>query len=58
MMTDLLADGYVTFRKKPVDLIKDYGVSGSGIVTLVFEDGTRVEADCVIACDGIKSRVC
>lgn len=57
-MTDLLADGYVTFRKKPVDLIKDYGVSGSGIVTLVFEDGTRVEADCVIACDGIKSRVC
>lgn len=55
-MTDLLPDGYVTFGKKLVDIIED-ATSGSEPVTLVFEDGTRAEADCVIACDGIKSRV-
>lgn len=53
-MTDLLPNGYVSFGKKLVDLTED---ATSETVTLVFEDGMRVEADCVIACDGIKSRV-
>lgn len=53
-MTGLLPDGYVSFGKRLVDLIED---GTSDTVTLVFEDGTRAEADCVIACDGVKSRV-
>ncbi len=53
-MVELLPDGYVSFGKRLVDLIED---DATQTVTLVFEDGTRVEADCVVACDGIKSRV-
>lgn len=53
-MVELLPDGYVSFGKKCVDLIED---TTNETVTVVFEDGTQAEADCVIACDGIKSRV-
>ncbi|KAF9892271.1 hypothetical protein FE257_002048 [Aspergillus nanangensis] len=53
-MTDLLPDGYVSFGKKLIDLIEN---SETNTITLVFEDGTTMEADAVIGCDGIKSRI-
>ncbi|KAJ6785092.1 hypothetical protein PWT90_03549 [Aphanocladium album] len=40
--------------KRVVDVVSK---SNTGPVTLVFADGTTAEADAVVACDGVKSRV-
>lgn len=53
-MTDLLPEGHVSFSKKLVDLTEN---PDKDTITLAFEDGTMAEADAVIGCDGIKSRV-
>ncbi|KAL1966024.1 hypothetical protein VTN77DRAFT_4964 [Rasamsonia byssochlamydoides] len=50
-MTELVPDGYVSFAKRLVGIVEDEGIK------LEFADGTSVEADAVIGCDGIKSRV-
>ncbi|PYH43661.1 FAD/NAD(P)-binding domain-containing protein [Aspergillus saccharolyticus JOP 1030-1] len=49
----LMPDGVVQFGKR----LERYEYMTSGRIQLVFEDGTEREVDCVIGCDGIKSRV-
>ncbi|KAF2093972.1 FAD/NAD(P)-binding domain-containing protein [Rhizodiscina lignyota] len=47
-------EGFVTFGKRCTD-IQD-GEGGKGVV-IKFADGMEAEADAVIGCDGVKSRV-
>ena len=47
------ARGNVSFNKR----CNDIEVRKEGGVTLRFADGTTEEADCVIGCDGVKSKV-
>jgi salicylate hydroxylase len=53
-MTELLPDGYVTFGKRLVGVVENLDPER---VKLEFEDGTLAEADAIIGCDGIKSKV-
>ncbi|KAL2813939.1 hypothetical protein BDW59DRAFT_24934 [Aspergillus cavernicola] len=53
-MVDLIPDGNVQFGKK-LQSIVDSGDEEP--LLLRFEDGTTAEADAVIGCDGIRSRV-
>jgi salicylate hydroxylase len=48
------SEGYVSFRKRCVE-IEDLGLAKG--VRVHFEDGSAVEADAVVGCDGVKSRV-
>jgi len=47
-------DGFVSFKKRCTDIVKLNDGKGVGIQ---FADGTYVEADAVVGCDGIKSRI-
>ena len=47
-------EGFVSFKKRCTDLVKLNDGKGVGIQ---FSDGTYVEADAVVGCDGIKSRI-
>lgn len=49
----LLPDGIAKFGKRLREITDD----GDGKLVMSFEDGTSAEADAVIGCDGIKSRV-
>lgn len=53
-MIDLLPDGHVSFGKRLVDLVEN---PEKETITMSFEDATTAEADAVIGCDGVKSRV-
>ncbi|KAK0736638.1 hypothetical protein B0T21DRAFT_441274 [Apiosordaria backusii] len=50
-----LVTAEIKFGKRLVDIIDSEGVGGK--VKLVFGDGTVAEADGVVGCDGVKSRV-
>ncbi|RAL09582.1 FAD/NAD(P)-binding domain-containing protein [Aspergillus homomorphus CBS 101889] len=54
-LVQLLPPGVVQFRKR-LDSYANDGTEG-GKVQLQFCDGTTAEADLVVGCDGIKSRV-
>jgi salicylate hydroxylase len=47
-------DGFVTFDKRCKE-IEDLGAGKR--LKIIFADGTEVEADAVVGCDGVKSRV-
>ncbi|KAK3302999.1 uncharacterized protein B0T15DRAFT_486526 [Chaetomium strumarium] len=51
----MVGEGTVQFGKR-LERIEDPGV-GEKKVVLHFEDGTTAEADAVIGCDGVKSKV-
>lgn len=51
-LVKLLPDGNARFGKRLISIDED-----GGILVMRFEDGTSAEADAVIGCDGIKSRV-
>jgi salicylate hydroxylase len=50
-LVKLVPDGVAKFGKRLKDITED-----GEKLALLFEDGTREEADAVIGCDGIKSR--
>ncbi|KAK3315838.1 putative monooxygenase [Apodospora peruviana] len=54
-LVDMVPSEHVRFRKnlRTVEEQKD----GDGVVVMTFEDGSTAEADVVIGCDGIKSRL-
>ena len=52
-LVKLIPEGIARFGKR-LDMLAE---REDGKITLKFLDGTTAEADCVIGCDGIKSRV-
>ncbi|KAK4195430.1 putative salicylate hydroxylase [Triangularia verruculosa] len=50
-----LVTAEIQFGKRLVDVVRPDGVKRW--VKMVFGDGTEVEADAVVGCDGVKSRV-
>lgn len=52
-MIGLIPDGMANFGKK----LRNLTEHPTGRLLMEFEDGTSAEADAVIGCDGIKSRV-
>ena len=52
-LASLLPDGMAHFRKR----LSHLEPQPSGTVRLFFEDGTTAEADAVVGCDGVRSRV-
>ncbi|CAI7670059.1 unnamed protein product [Penicillium bialowiezense] len=53
-LVKLLPDGCVTFQK---DLIKITEANENGMAVLHFADGSTSNADVVLGCDGLRSRV-
>lgn len=47
-----MPEGTFHMNKRLQDLVKEQ----SGGYTLIFQDGTKVEADAVVGADGIKSK--
>lgn len=56
-LVKLVPDGIANFGKKLVSIDDSEAVNGSGKLVMKFEDGTTAEADAIVGCDGIKSRV-
>jgi salicylate hydroxylase len=52
-LADLIPEGIAHFGKKLVELEQ----LDSGKIQLTFEDGTTVQADAVVGCDGVRSKV-
>ena len=52
-LVNLVPEGIAHFQKRLINLRR----TSSGAVQLTFEDGTIVETDAVVACDGIRSAV-
>lgn len=56
-LVKLVPDGIANFGKKLVSIDDSQAVNGYGKLVMKFEDGTTAEADAIVGCDGIKSRV-
>lgn len=55
-LVKLVPEGVSVFGKRVVE-VDQSKVVGGGKVVMRFEDGSTAEADAVVGCDGIKSRV-
>jgi salicylate hydroxylase len=56
-LVKLVPDEIAVFGKRLVGIEEPEDVEGGGKLTMKFEDGTTAEADAVVGCDGIKSKV-